>query len=67
MNKLEFLEAQYGDEATSIIKAMRQGRDIALEGAISTCQELAKEGGSARQCVKALQRIRSKLTNVNVH
>lgn len=41
--------------------ALSRSRDSALEGAVEICQEIAKVGGSAQQCVDAITYLRKGL------
>ena len=63
-DRLDMLKDIYGEnEITAIFNELTEGRDIALDGAISTCREIAKLNGSAADCVKVLERIQFKLAH----
>jgi hypothetical protein len=63
-SRLDMLADIYGEnEIMAIFRELTEGRDIALDGAISVCREIAKTDGSAAQCVKVLERIQFKLAH----
>ncbi len=56
------MEFQRGAET---YMAMVAGRDIAIEGCIKACKEIAELGGSAEQCVQRLERVSKGLTKAH--
>jgi len=49
--------------STAIFDELTQGRDIALDGAICVCREIAKLNGSAADCVKVLEGVQFELAH----